>query len=152
MLKKNAGLWAGIITLGFSLLFFVTSLQYSFLSDRGIGPGPGFLPLWLSGLMGILAILLMIDALRKPTWFSMIIPKKPEAKKIALVFGSVILFLAIVSYAGFIISTTIMLFLLLRGSYRWFISLGTAAGTSILLYWVFVILLKVTLPVNALGW
>jgi putative tricarboxylic transport membrane protein len=148
--KQNAGVWGGLFSLVFSLVFLVTSLQYEYSSN--LGPGPGLLPLWLSGLMTILSLFYIAESIKYPINFRDILPASPALKKIAVILFSLVLFVIIVDYIGFVISSAIFLFLLFRGEFRWFTCLGLAVGVSILLYWIFIILLNIPLPVNELGW
>ncbi|QDR83392.1 tripartite tricarboxylate transporter TctB family protein [Sporomusa termitida] len=150
---KNASLWAGGFFLLFSLLFFSASFGYSYQSRLGNGIGPGFLPFWLSLFMLIFSVLYLGYAITKERIdFSTVLPDKEGLKNTGLIFLYMIIFTAIVEYAGFVIATSLMLFLMFSGYLRWYYNVIVSLGTSVLLYWIFAILLSVPLPVSMFGW
>ena len=59
---KNAGIWAGAFLLVFSAVLFQQSLELDYYNPRG--PGPGFLPRWLAGLLFVVSVFYIIDALK----------------------------------------------------------------------------------------
>lgn len=150
MVKKNAGVWVGLIVLVSSLAYFITSLRYDYIT--GFGPGPGMLPRWLSALMAMLALLYTAQAIRHPDPNKTILPGKRVARECAVIIAYLLLFIFVVEYVGFSVASTVMLFLLLRGQFRWFVTLGIAGGSSVFLFWLFHGVLKVSLPVNTFGW
>ena len=150
MLKKNAGFGAGLVLFLFSLLYFITSFQYEYVT--GFGPGPGMLPRWLSAFMALLALLYIAESIRHPIPVRSILPEKRALLKNGVILSNLLLFICIVEYTGFALASTVTLFLLFRGQFRWFVTLGIAAGSSAFLFWLFAIMLKVSLPVNMFGW
>mgnify|MGYP001471826414 CR=1 FL=1 len=150
MNKENAGLWAGLVIFVTAVVFILYSLQYDFQSDTG--PGPGLLPFWLGCALAVLAIIFIIGSIRKPILFRLILPAKRGRKNILMIIGSLLLVICLMPYSGFVIASTIFLWLLLLDGYRWYSSLGIAVGVSLFLFWVFDVLLKIPLPVNAFGW
>ncbi|HMM22645.1 MAG TPA: tripartite tricarboxylate transporter TctB family protein [Selenomonadales bacterium] len=150
---RNASLWAGAFFLVFSVIFFGTSLDYSYKSKLGSGIGPGFMPFWFSLLMVVSSVIYLGYALKKEKIdISAVVPDKAGLKNIGSLFLYMILFAAIVEHVGFIIANSLMLFLMFRGYFRWRRNLIISIGASVFLYWVFVILLSVPLPVNMFGW
>lgn len=149
---RNAGVWGGGFFLLFSLVFMVTSLQLEFLLP-GKGIGAGFLPFWMSLLMVILSCAYIIDAVRNnPLDMGEVLPDKAGLKTISLLFLYMVLFVAVVNYVGFTIAATLMLFLMYRGYLKWYVNFGVSLGIALLLYAMFVLWLKVALPVNDFGW
>lgn len=150
---KNASLWAGVFFLVFSLIFFGTSLDYSYKSKLGGGIGPGFLPFWSSLLMIVACVIYLAFAVKKEQIdISKVLPDKEGLRNIALLFLYMVLFVVIVNYVGFIIANSLMLFLMFRSYFKWHHNLIISVGVSIFLYWVFVVFLTVPLPVNVFGW
>ncbi|MCG6534348.1 MAG: tripartite tricarboxylate transporter TctB family protein [Syntrophales bacterium LBB04] len=150
MVKKNAGFWVGLIIFLFSLLYFITSFQYDYVT--GFGPGPGMLPRWLSAFMAVLALLYIVESIRHPISVRSILPQKKAALENVVIISYLLLFVCIVEYTGFSVASTVLLFLLLRGQFRWFVTLGISGGSSAFLFWLFGVMLKVPLPVNQFGW
>lgn len=152
-MHKNASLWAGTFFLVFSLIYFAVSFGYSYKSKLGGGIGPGFLPFWASLIMIVFSVIYIVYAFKKEKVDIMsILPDKEGLKNIILLFGYMIVFAVIVEFVGFTVANTVMLFLMFRGYFKWRKNLIVSAGVSLLLYWMFVILLEVPLPVNEFGW
>jgi putative tricarboxylic transport membrane protein len=121
-------------------------------------PGPGFFPLLLGSLLGILGILLLVKSWierRKAVghdkeqsgegaglagfWTN----KKPFS-----VLAGLVIYSAILERLGFLLSTFLFLMLLLRGvgSQKWTLAIITAVSISLLSYLIFEIWLKAQLP------
>lgn len=150
LLKKSASLWAGLILLGIAFLFFMESLHYDYIGQ--FGPGPAMFPIWLSGILGILSLLYIVETLKIPVLFHDILPEKEGRGSLYKIIGSLVLLISIISYTGFVIASTLFLFILLNGGYKWYMSLGIALCISICLFVLFVVFLQIPLPVNGFGW
>lgn len=150
MLKKNIGFWTGIVILGFSIICFVTSFQYKYIILDG--PGPGLLPRWATIMLMLLTCVYIYNSISNPVLLKDIMPEKKIAIENLLIMLYMVLFIVIVRYTGFVIALTIMLFLLFREQFRWFIALAVAGGSSVALFLLFDVMLKVPLPVNTFGW
>lgn len=149
MIRKNADAWASLVVLIFAIVFFVTSFQYDYVGD--LGPGAGFLPFWLSLLLMVMSVLYLIQAVRKRFVSEDFLPDKPGLRKIGIVLFSLLLFIGIVKVTGIVIATTVLLFLLLMGEFRWYISLAIALLGALVLYIGFVVVFNIPLPVNRFG-
>ncbi len=68
------------------------------------------------------------------------------------VLASVVVFMLIVNFTGFIIASTVLLFILLVREYKWYSGLAISAVTSIILFIVFKSFFDIPLPVNMFGW
>lgn len=149
---KNFGVWVGIFILLFSIFMFNSSLNYEYYGQYG--PGPGFFPLWLSGLLGVFSILFILDSLRKNNriTFSDVIPKGKILLSVLKVVLSILLFILISPFLGYIISSIISMLILLKPEFRWITSFTTAASVTIVLFVVFNVILNIPLPTNILGW
>lgn len=152
-MRKNASLWAGTFFLVFSLIYFAGSFGYSYKSKLGGGIGPGFLPFWASLILIVFSVIYIGYALKKEKVDIMsILPDKEGIKNIVLLFAYMVVFAVIVEFVGFTVANTVMLFLMFRGYFKWRKNLAISFGVSLLLYWMFVIMLEVPLPVNVFGW
>lgn len=150
---KNAGVWAGGFFLLFALVFLGVSFQYEYISKQGARIGPGFLPFWLCLFLAIFSIIYLVDSIRKnPVDMSTVLPDKEGLKTILLLFLYMLIFVAIVKTVGFLVATSIMLFLMFKGYFKWHVNLGVSFGTAFFLYLVFIVWLQIPLPVNIFGW
>jgi hypothetical protein len=147
---KNVGVWIGSFMLIFSGIIFWESRSMTYYN--GVAPGPGFLPLWLSGILFILSILYILRSLKKEIiLFSKVLPKGKGLGNIVTLIGSVILFIVMISYAGFVISSIVMLFLLFHRGYKWYWGLGLSVVVTMIIFVIFGTMLQVPLPVNDFG-
>ncbi|HWO98149.1 MAG TPA: tripartite tricarboxylate transporter TctB family protein [Bacillus sp. (in: firmicutes)] len=149
---KNYGVWVGIFILLFAAFMFNASLQYEYYSQYG--PGPGFFPRWLSGLLGAFSILFILDSLRKKNRisFSDVLPRGKVLFSVLKVVLSIALFIVISPFLGFIISSILVLLILLTPDFKWTTSFSTAASVTIVLFVVFNTFLDIPLPTNIWGW
>lgn len=148
---KKAGVWAGIITLIYAIIIFHESLSLDYSTK--LGPGPGFFPLWLSGILIVLTLFYIVDAFRHDEIkVSEILPGGKAGKSIISTVSGLIVFPIVVPYLGFVISGTILQFIMFIRDFKWYVSLGISVAVSIILFFVFQTLLGVTLPVNDFGW
>ncbi|ALS21117.1 tripartite tricarboxylate transporter TctB family protein [Paenibacillus naphthalenovorans] len=148
---KNLGVYMAVFFLLYSGIMFWESLSMDYYSEYG--PGPGMLPRWVSGLTFVFSIIYLVISLKKDIiLFSRILPKGEGLINVLVCAGSFILFIIIAPLLGFLIGSTITLFLLFMRGYKWYWSLGLSASISFIVFWVFGILLQVPLPVNDLGW
>ncbi|MDU4961779.1 MAG: tripartite tricarboxylate transporter TctB family protein [Sporomusaceae bacterium] len=144
-MKTRVGIGGGVGVLLFALIFFGYSLQYPYKGD--LGPGPGFFPLWLSGILIILSLVYIYEAWRGQD-SAETMPGSQGRKNILFILITMILYLILLPLAGFIPASILFLFPLLYKSYRWQVSLAIAVGMSLLLYVLFSVLLEIQLP----GW
>lgn len=149
---KNFGVWVGVFILLFSIFMFNSSLNYEYYGQYG--PGPGFFPLWLSGLLGVFSILFIFDSLRKNNriTFSDVIPKGKILLSLCKVVFSILLFILISPFLGYVISSIIIMLILLIPDFKWITSFTTAASVTIVLFVVFNMILEIPLPTNIWGW
>jgi putative tricarboxylic transport membrane protein len=148
--KWKPGVWAGICLLIFSLVFFTQSLAFPY-SITG-EPGPGFFPVWLSGILLVLSLLYIYQSIKSKDSDGEPMPKGKPLKNIVCILSYMILYLMLVSFLGFILASTMFLFVLLCRDYKWYFNLGISAGASIFLFLLFNSVLHVSLPVNGFGW
>ena len=145
---NRVGLAGALCVLGIGLVFFIYSLQYPYESE--LGPGPGMMPLWLSGILIVLALAYLYAVVKgKDTaedW-----PEKKAQIEMALILGNMALFVILLPVIGFNLAATLFLFVFLRRSYHWVKSLAISLGVSIFLFLLFTEGFASPLPVNAFG-
>jgi hypothetical protein len=145
---NKVGLAGALCVLGIGLVFFIYSLQYPYESE--LGPGPGMMPLWLSGILIVLALAYLYSVVKgKDTaedW-----PEKKAQLEMGLILGNMALFVILLPVIGFNLAATLFLFVFLRRSYHWVKSLAISLGASIFLFLLFTEGFASPLPVNAFG-
>jgi putative tricarboxylic transport membrane protein len=148
---KNAGVCAASLFILFSLIMLWQSFSLDYYTS--LGPGPGFLPLWVSVLLLVLSILYFWESVKKEViLISQIMPKGIVLTKNISVLGSVVLFMVLVSFTGFVVAGTLMLMVILVHDFKWYKGLAISLAVSITVFFIFKTLLDVPLPVNAFGW
>jgi putative tricarboxylic transport membrane protein len=148
---KSLGIYLSIFFLICSGGMFWLALSMDYYSEYG--PGAGFLPLWVNGVIFILSVFYLVIVIKKKNIpVARIFPKGEGFINVLVSMGSPVLFLIIVSYVGFVLSSFITLFILFMLGYKWYWSLGSSAVVTFILFWVFGTLLQVPLPVNQFGW
>jgi putative tricarboxylic transport membrane protein len=150
MIKNNARVWAGIVILLFAVTIFIQSFSYNYNSK--MGPGPGLLPVWLSGSLIILSMIYLVKAMKSTKSNESVLPKGKSLRNVLTILFALIVFMLVVSLAGFMIAGTLFLYILLIRVYKWYINLGISIGVTGVLFLLFYKLLSVPLPVNVYGW
>lgn len=148
---KNISVYMAVFFLLFSGVMFWESLSMSYYSEYG--PGPGLLPLWVSGIIFVLSVVYLVTAFKKDIiLFAHVLPKGEGLVNVLVCMGSLVLFMVLVPLTGFLIGSTVTLFILFLRGYKWYWSLGFSASVAFIIFWVFGVMLQVPLPVNDLGW
>lgn len=150
-MKMNIGVYVSIFFILFSSVIIGQSLSLDYYGEYG--PGPGLLPLWSGGIIFILSIISLVGELRKRKGsLSDILPTgKARGDTIATLI-SLVMFLLIVEFTGFIIASILLLFILFLRGYKWCWALGLSTVTTLILYAIFGVILLIPLPVNIFGW
>lgn len=144
-MKNVVGLSGGIFSLIVSVVFFFSSLQLPYASE--FGPGPGFWPTWLSGLLIPLSLFYIYSAYQgKDAAESM--PDKKSMKQMAFILGSMAAFVLLLPVLGFNISSILFLFVFLRQGYSWPKSLAISIVVSLAIFFLFTEGFATPLPVN----
>lgn len=137
----------GLLFLILAIVVAVMSLQLNTFGSWALAPG--LFPLITSVLLAVLASSLLYEGIKKGK------EKQEESSnekinwlKILLVFSMTLLFIWVLPYFHFIISTIIYmtLLLLLLGERRWWVVTIISLGTTGFIYYVFGVLLSVLLP------
>ncbi|MCL4182052.1 MAG: tripartite tricarboxylate transporter TctB family protein [Burkholderiaceae bacterium] len=144
--KFNSDTWGGLAFLTLALVFGWQSLGLSYTSPAG--PGPRFFPIWLSGALACLSLLYIRGSL---TGEERSAETARPPRPVLAVSAWMLLFIVALPHAGFVLTTTAFLFLLLSRGYRWKVSLPLAIAMALLLFWLFRFALRIQLPVNSLG-
>jgi len=154
---RKASLITGIIFLAFSLTVMVSSWSMEYYSS--IGPGPGFFPFWLSAILGLLAILWIVQILRSPSKSKdkdgndRLFPRGDGLLRLLSIMGAVFFMMILMEPLGFQLTMfAFLIFLLIvLGRVRTRTTLIIAAVGSFGLFRVFTMLLDVQLPQSAIS-
>ena len=116
------------------------------------GPGSGFLPVWLGLALGVLAALLFLNAggaTPAGTW----VPGRVALRRLALILGASVVFVAAMDAVGMIVGTALFLVFVLRvvERYRWTTVVGVTVAAAAANYVVFTYWLRVPFPTGVLG-
>lgn len=151
-LLKNYGVWLGICILLFSIILFIGSLDYQLYGQYG--PGPGLYPALLSGVLILISMLYIIDCLRKGNkiTFSSVFPKGKVLARLSTIVASIIIFIFIAPFVGYIVSGVIVMLMLLLPDFKWYTSIGVSFTVTMILFVVFDTILGIPLPANIWGW
>ena len=146
---KYGDVWAGVLVAALGAVAASVAWPLDFWSD--FGPGPSFLPVSLGFGLVVLGIAVAVAGLlgHEDTPVSHGNLRKPMQ-----VAGVMLVYLALLDIVGFTLATTLFFFVLIYWveSRRLWQSLVLAVVASAAVYFVFVSLLKVPLPVGLLKW
>ncbi|KAA9031664.1 tripartite tricarboxylate transporter TctB family protein [Niallia endozanthoxylica] len=148
MSKYRSGIWAGAVIFLLALFAFVLSLSYSY--SGALGPGPGFFPTWLSGILMALSIWYIYESVKGKNTSSESWPTGQSLKHILFIIISLVLFVILFTLFGFLLAGFIFLAILFYKEYRWYTTLLMSAGITGFIYWMFNSVLKVYLPLGGI--
>ncbi len=151
-LVKNAGFWTGIVLLIFASIVFLAILLSEIL--HGFRTWSRYVSQMAERHSDhyFYRLYLAIGKKKKCSNLKIFFPKGRELGNILSVLASVVVFMLIVNFTGFIIASTVLLFILLVREYKWYSGLAISAVTSIILFIVFKSFFDIPLPVNMFGW
>ena len=114
-------------------------------------PGPGFVPFFLGMAMVLLSVLSYLEI--SPIAAGEKMNDGREKKPILLIFGGLILYLALMDLLGFYVSTFLLLMYLMRtcGEKQYWRSLWISGVTVVVVYLVFFKLFIIPFPEGLLG-
>lgn len=135
----------GFAVLGLWVCWRSIDLQYY----TPVGPGPGFFPMWLGGVLTLLSLGIFGASLAgiQPPFPERVIPRRAPALSMATSFGSIAFFALFVERAGFVpVMFCMLLVLMLVNRVRPVTALLVALAGSLGIAFVFVRWLGVFLP------
>ena len=149
---RKADRIAGAALLAFAAAFSAGALRYYTYSSPE-GPGSGFFPFWLGLIMALLAAMLLVGALRAPDPGAAWLPRGDGLRRLVVVLGITLAFVALLKVVGMILGTALFLVVLMRILDRtaWPLTLSVAVATAGVNYLVFTYWLRVPFPVSVFG-
>lgn len=144
---KKGNIIASVICIIISIYVIITAMGYPKAAAYGTGvPGPGMWPVCIAACMLVTSISLLISTLCKSkSEFSKIEMWNDGTKRVYLTMVLLTIYVAVLGFLGFIISTIIMLF----GFIQWFakkkpwITMLIAVGVTLVTYGIFKFILNV---------
>ncbi len=141
-----------VICLGLSLWLILEGLRWPYKAE--FTPGSGFFAIWLGIILGVLAVVLFVEAsLRRGADRKVVLPAPKEFLRIGLIALSMILFALMMNTAGFTLTVFLWVCLVLFfledvGAVK---SIVVGLAFSFLVFLVFRYWLEVNLPTGLLG-
>lgn len=153
---KKRDLISSLIWMGLGTLFIIGALDQG-LMRRG-APGPGFVP-FLTGIAIVgLALMVFLPALigkrrENAEGVETFFPEKGSLKRILLALTALLVYGAVVNYAGYLITTFFFMLFSCRlmEPEKWRTVFIVSLATAGLSYLLFIKLLDVPLPIGVLG-
>jgi hypothetical protein len=149
---RSADRIAGAALLVLGIAFSAGALtHYAYWGENG--PGPAFLPFWLGLAMAVLASILLLGAVRSGDPGEPWLPRGEGLRRLVLVFGISVAFVALLKVLGMAVGTVLFLVVLLRGLDRqpWHVTVAVSLAVAAVNYLIFIHWLKVPMPVGVLG-
>jgi putative tricarboxylic transport membrane protein len=111
-------------------------------------PGPGFLPFYTAILLGLLALISLLQTLKESKGPASEIWGGIQFGKLTILLGTLFLYVFLLDRLGFLLGTFLLLLVLFRivEPYSWKIVLFSSLLTTAATYFFFVILLESRLP------
>ena len=143
----------GEMAVGAVLLLFASAILWgAFQMSVGTSgaPGPGFFPRILGSMLVLISLGLIIRALRLEPAEDVTVAL--GHRDITLTVLALLVFGLVFEYAGFVLSATLFMLVLLRAFAKrgWLASIATAVAIVLVTYYAFVKLLGVSLPAGLL--
>ncbi|MED3763150.1 tripartite tricarboxylate transporter TctB family protein [Ureibacillus sp. FSL K6-8385] len=148
MTNAKTGIIAGVAVLTLGIVSLIISFDYGYYSE--IGPGPGFFPVWISGILIVLAILYIIENLRGKNVSSEEWPAGQSLKQVLFIIMSLLVFFVLFLLAGYIVAGIVFLSMVFWKEYKWYVAVLLSAGITLIFYVLFNHLLKVHLPIGGM--
>ncbi len=145
---RSADRIAGALLFAFAAAFSGGALwRYQYWTPVE-GPGPGFMPFWLGLVMAVLSLGLLVKSLREPSAGEAWLPTGEGLKRLLVVMGVSIAYVALLKVIGMTVGTALFLFILVRYLDRraWWVCAAIGAGAAAANWAVFVFWLKVPFP------
>lgn len=144
MNSVKPSVWAGIIILCLGIVSLLMSLQYTY--SGMVGPGPGFFPVWLSGIIIVLAIWYILESIKGKNVSAQDWPTGQSLKRILFIIMSLISYFILFLLVGFLLAAIIFLAILFYREYKWYVTVSLSVGITLFIYVMFNTVLKVHLP------
>lgn len=148
--KCNAGTLMGVAFTLYGIGYLIASFAYPYKNRFGMGPG--FFPRWVAVLAIFSGIAYtLISVFRDKFIVGDVFPGKKELLNVLTVILAILAFVLVVKYIGFLIASTLLLFVIFIRSYKWPKALLFALITSAIVFGIFKLGFHVPVPINRWG-
>ena len=139
--RRDAIVATVALALGAAAMFESSKLAFGTIHS----PAPGFFPWWTSVLIVLLALVLMVQSLTRPSTAGQ---GSGRIAKVALLLVVLSAYTFLLDPLGYLICTFLLVLFMLRAldPQRWTVALGMAVLTAVGSYVVFAVWLSVPLP------
>lgn len=154
---KHADILLGIAFIVIAAVIFFICRKDDMQFYMNKAPGPGFMPMISAAMIGICGVGITAESVlrlrRSDPEGEKVIANWEEWKSFFLIIGICAAALLLADYIGLITAITITMVLLIRflGPESWKTSLLVGIGTGIVIYLIFIVLLKVHVPQGPFG-
>lgn len=146
-MKRGDQVSGALLLLG-SLLALYQSTRLPIFEGHSLGSG--FLPLCLSIGMAVFSVVVIMDGARRPQALDVPVslPSGSSLRRILISVAALVAYVLLSTIVGYILATFGFVLLIVRtlGSYRWYQAVAFSALTSLGMYTVFHVLLKMVIP------
>lgn len=146
-MKKANYIFCGILT-AIAIFFIAIALNYPKAESYGTGvPGPGLWPICISIIILLCAIVLLIKQFKKKNEDEKIDIWNNNTKRVYLCMLILSIYVAVLNYLGFIISTIVMLFIFINwfAKKKWYFTLVISVVVTLSVYYIFKYVLNVSI-------
>jgi putative tricarboxylic transport membrane protein len=146
MARRDAAVAVGALVFGAAALYEASKLPFGTIHN----PGQGFFPWWTGAVIVLLALILLLQALRSRSSAAGEHPGR--IAKVALLLAFLAGYTFLLEPLGYALSTFLLVLCMLRAidPQRWAVALGIAAVAAVGSYVVFAMWLSVPLPRGSL--
>jgi len=147
---RLAEVTGGIVLLLLGMAIFFFSMELPYMSEYG--PGPGFLPRWLSFALVVCSAGVLVQLLRKRKKDEPFF--KPRTREGVKVLGLIVVNFLFLPLLGFSIVLALFTGITMRvmGRHSWVLCGLTALGVAIGIHLIFIQWLTIPLPEGIVGW
>ena len=153
---KKYDLLSGFAWMTVGILFCKGSVGLG-LENEG-EPGPGFFPFLMSVCLIFFSVVHCLSFVKRVEGVNLreserFWPETGSIKRMLFTVGSLFIFVVVINYLGFVLTTFFFMFVLLRfvEPQKWFVVVLASVLTTVLSYAVFKIWLKADLPAGFFG-
>jgi hypothetical protein len=154
MKTKVADLIFNLVIVAVGVYCFILALSYPYYDKNGDGISMGFFAVWISALMVVFALLRIFIQLpgeiKKDTTKFI---GKQQAIRFVIFFLMTLVYITAIEYLGMLTATLIYAFVTYKffDKLSWKASVFPAIGVVICLYLIFIVLLRLRLPLGVVG-
>ena len=144
-IKNETDFWSGVMFIAFGLFFAAFATRYDFGTAQRMGPA--YFPTVLAGLLALVGVWVALTGLGRAGEGGKL--EKFHFAELTWVLGAVVLYAVILRWAGVLVSMSALIVISSFASheFRWKEAIILSIVMAVITYLVFIIGLKLTIPV-----